>query len=64
MKIHFDAVHADIGDDAAGRDDFLTKLECRGNADSLDGGVDSAPVRQLEDRFRSPAIGAVDCGEV
>jgi len=39
MEIHFGTMHADIGDDPTGRDDLLTKLERRGNADRLDRSV-------------------------
>jgi hypothetical protein len=35
-------VHADIGDDAAGRHDILASDKARGHADRFDGGIDAA----------------------
>ena len=41
MQIDLDAMHADIGDDAAGRDDILAGDEGRRHADRLDRRIDA-----------------------
>ena len=54
------AVHADIGDNAAGADDFLTELKGRRNPDRLNRRVDAAPARQLLHRRGGLSVPAVD----
>src|SRR5690606_10242184 len=60
MEVNLLAMHADIGDGSARRDNVLTKTECRGNAHRLDGGIDAAPTRHLHHRFGGLAVLAVD----
>ena len=60
MQLHLGAMHADIGDVAARRDDLLAQFECRRNADRLDGGIDAPLRRHFHHRFGRVAVGAVD----
>src|ERR1700689_4852247 len=60
VESHFLSMHPDIGDVAAGRDDFFTHLEGGRNAHRLDGGVDTAIAGHLHDRLHGLAIGTVD----
>ena len=63
MEIHLLAVHADIGDGAARRDDLLAKLEGGGNADRLDRGVDAALAGQSPSRASAalPSVLLIVC---
>src|SRR6185437_8966690 len=48
VKLRAPAVHADVRNDTAGRNDRLTELECGGNAYGFDGHVDSLAAGELE----------------
>ena len=50
VQVDLDAMHADVGDGAAGGDDVLAQLEGGRDADRFDGGVDAAAVGQLHHR--------------
>jgi hypothetical protein len=60
MEINLFAVHADIGDGAARRHDFPAKLECGGNTNRLDRGVDPALAGHRHHSIGCVAVGAVD----
>ena len=60
MEIDLLAVHADIGDDAARRDDLFAQLESGRNANRFDGGIDAAAAGHLHDRLDGLAVRAVD----
>ena len=62
MKIDLGAVHADVCDGAARRNDRLAQFERGRNADGLDGGINPALAGHRHDRFRSFAVSTVDDG--
>ena len=57
---HARPVHADVGDVAAGADDFLTDFERSGYADRFDSDIHSFAGSHGHDFFDGLAIGAVD----
>jgi len=57
---HARAMHADVGDVAAGTDDFLAEAERGRNADRFDGDIHAFAAGHGHDFFDGFAIGAVD----
>src|SRR5580692_1156125 len=49
MKVHLHAMHADVGNRAARRDDLLAQFEGGGYAHRFDGSIDATPGCELHD---------------
>jgi hypothetical protein len=60
MQIGLHAVHANAGDDPAGRDDVLANLKGRRNTNSLDRGIDTLAAGDCPDLFGGFSVRAVD----
>src|SRR3546814_3065142 len=60
MEVDFRAVHADIGDHPAGRDEFLAQTEGRRHADRLDRGIDALAIREIANQAHDVFTRAVE----
>jgi hypothetical protein len=61
MQVDLLAVHANIGDDAARRDDLFTNLEGRWNPDGFDRRVYATAAGKGLHTLASLSVGAIDC---